>query len=282
MKKLLFLCCAGVLCASDLIGVDSLFKQQSGIRSITSLSLLSTGNPNSYRIYPNISIEGADYVVEDTKVLSLRQTLIYTLIKDLDILTSFGGNYRREEVFDFNTFSYTGNNLFSFNSWWIGLMYSAPKVFDFVPQITVQTSIIEREKILDEKKNFYVHSQSFKASLRSYSDPIVYSVYASFDHNKQRKFDGGRIMYGNGISVGADASLILSPKFSFDVGLEQRIQTPQKVDGYQTTGWRSIPTLSLGMTYSLNSTSAFSISGMAGGSSSAPDSVFGISFWKKF
>ena len=152
MKKLLFLCCAGVLCASDLIGVDSLFKQQSGIRSITSLSLLSTGNPNSYRIYPNISVEGADYVVEDTKVLSLRQTLIYTLIKDLDILTSFGGNYRREEVFDFNTFSYTGNNLFSFNSWWIGLMYSAPKVFDFVPQITVQTSIIEREKILDEKR----------------------------------------------------------------------------------------------------------------------------------
>ena len=99
MKKLLFLCCAGVLCASDLIGVDSLFKQQSGIRSITSLSLLSTGNPNSYRTYPNISVEGADYVVEDTKVLSLRQTLIYTLIKDLDILTSFGGNYRREEVF---------------------------------------------------------------------------------------------------------------------------------------------------------------------------------------
>ena len=47
MKKLLFLCCAGVLCASDLIGVDSLFKQQSGIRSITSLSLLSTGNPNT-------------------------------------------------------------------------------------------------------------------------------------------------------------------------------------------------------------------------------------------
>ena len=207
MKKLLFLCCAGVLCASDLIGVDSLFKQQSGIRSITSLSLLSTGNPNSYRIYPNISIEGADYVVEDTKVLSLRQTLIYTLIKDLDILTSFGGNYRREEVFDFNTFSYTGNNLFSFNSWWIGLMYSAPKVFDFVPQITVQTSIIEREKILDEKKNFYVHSQSFKASLRSYSDPIVYSVYASFDHNKQRKFDGGRIS-----CMAMESTLVLMPR----------------------------------------------------------------------
>lgn len=282
MKKLLFLGCAGFLCASDLIGVDSLFKQQSGIRSITSLSLLSTGNPYSYRLYPNTSLEVGNVEVQDTKRLALRQTLIYTLIKDLDILTSVGGSYRRQEGFDYDNLSITGNNSFQFNSWWVGLIYTAPKLFDFVPQITAQTALIERESAGAEQKTFYVHSQSFKASLRSYSDPVVYSVYASFDYNHQRKFYAGKISYGNGINVGADASLILSPKFSFDVGLEQRIQTPQKIDYERSSGWRSIPTLSLGMTYSINATTAFSVSGMAGGSSAAPDSVFGISLWKKF
>nr|WP_142692649.1 hypothetical protein [Campylobacter troglodytis] len=46
------------LFASDAITIDSLFKKQIGLRSITSLSFLSTGNANSYNLYPNISISG--------------------------------------------------------------------------------------------------------------------------------------------------------------------------------------------------------------------------------
>ncbi|EFB5366683.1 hypothetical protein HGH79_001833, partial [Campylobacter coli] len=39
------------------LNIDSLFKKQIGLRSITSFSLLSTGNANSYSLslYPNIT-----------------------------------------------------------------------------------------------------------------------------------------------------------------------------------------------------------------------------------
>lgn len=272
----------GSLFASDMIGVDSLFKKQSGIRSITSLSFLSTGNPNSYRIYPNVNLEETDSRIEDTKRLSLQQTLIYTVMPSFDIITSVGGSFKREESFEIANFNYKSNDKLQFNAWWLGFIYTAPKFSDFVPQITVQSSVIGQESFRGEYKNFYVNSQSLKLSLRSYSDPIVYSIYTSLDYNHTRKFRTAKIDYGHGVSIGADASIILSPKFSFDTGIEQRIQTPQKINSIKASHVRSIPTLSLGMTYSLNSSSAFSIFGMAGGSSSAPDSLFGLSFWKKF
>lgn len=77
-------------------------------------------------------------------------------------------------------------------------------------------------------------------------------------------------------------SIILSPKISLDVGLEQRYQSGSKFEGRKTSNSYSIPTFSLGATYSLNSDTAISVSGTAGGSSSAPDSVFTISLWRKF
>ncbi|MCW1330037.1 hypothetical protein OLP55_02365, partial [Campylobacter jejuni] len=43
-----------------------------------------------------------------------------------------------------------------------------------------------------------------------------------------------------------------------------------------------IPTLSLGSTYSINSDTAVSVNASFGGSSASPDSIFGISLWKKF
>ena len=77
-------------------------------------------------------------------------------------------------------------------------------------------------------------------------------------------------------------SIILSSKISLDVVLEQRYQSGSKFEGRKTSNSYSIPTFSLGATYSLNSDTAISVSGTAGGSSSAPDSVFTISLWKKF
>ena len=52
LKRFGFALCYAFAFASDLITVDSLFKPQYGIRSITTLSLLTTGNANSYRLYP--------------------------------------------------------------------------------------------------------------------------------------------------------------------------------------------------------------------------------------
>lgn len=53
--------------ASDELNIDSLFKKQIGLRSITSVSLLSTGNANSYSLYPNITIGGDPTIWNDTK-----------------------------------------------------------------------------------------------------------------------------------------------------------------------------------------------------------------------
>ncbi|RTJ33875.1 hypothetical protein C3H80_06175 [Campylobacter jejuni] len=57
MKKifLAFMVLVSCLFASDELNIDSLFKKQIGLRSITSFSLLSTGNANSYSLYPNIT-----------------------------------------------------------------------------------------------------------------------------------------------------------------------------------------------------------------------------------
>ncbi len=57
MKKiyLTFMVLVNCVFASDELNIDSLFKKQIGLRSITSFSLLSTGNANSYSLYPNIT-----------------------------------------------------------------------------------------------------------------------------------------------------------------------------------------------------------------------------------
>ncbi len=69
------------LFASDAITIDSLFKKQIGLRSITNLSLLSTGNANSYNLYPSISVNGDPTIWNDTKQLSLNQTLICSCLQ---------------------------------------------------------------------------------------------------------------------------------------------------------------------------------------------------------
>ena len=60
MRKMIFILAIlnAWLFASDELNIDSLFKKQIGLRSITSFSLLSTGNANSYSLYPNITIGG--------------------------------------------------------------------------------------------------------------------------------------------------------------------------------------------------------------------------------
>ena len=122
--------------ASDAITIDSLFKKQIGLRSITSLSLLSTGNANSYKLYPNIAISGDPTIWNDTKQLSLNQTLIYTLFSRLDVL-SFGGSFARKEFTNFTTNAYSHENATSFDSLWLGLIYTGASFAQLVPQNAV-------------------------------------------------------------------------------------------------------------------------------------------------
>lgn len=283
MKKLLILVfLTSFTFASDELSIDTLFKKQIGLRSITTLSLLSTGNANSYAIYPNFVIGGDPTIWNDTKQGFLNQTFIYTLTPKLDILIAGGGSYARREYTNFLTNTYSTENRIGFDSLWLGFIYTAESMGEFVPQITFQSAIIQREKAINQTKNFYLKSQSLQASLKAYSDPVVYSIYTGFGYNAKRKFRRFNIEYGNSIYVGGDLSIILSPKITLDLGAEQRFQTEQKINGSQNSQLRSIPTLSLGSTYSINADTALSINANFGGSSAAPDSLFGLSLWRKF
>lgn len=189
----------------------------------------------------------------------LTQTFIYTLTPKFDILISGGGSYARQEYTNFFTNAYSHKDRIGFDNLWLGFIYTGDSIADLIPQITFQTTVVQREKAINQTKNFYLKSQSLQASLRGYSDPVVYSIY-----------------------VGGDLSIILSPKITLDLGAEQRFQMKQKINGYQNSEVRSIPTLSLGSTYSINSDTAVSVNASFGGSSASPDSIFGISLWKKF
>lgn len=286
-KKALALCLflsviSSKVFASDELSIDSLFKKQIGLRSISNFSLLSTGNANSYSLYPNLSITGDPTIWNDTKQFSFNQTFIYTLHPKFDILISGSANYARKEYRNFFTNQYSSQNRIGFDNLWLGFIYTADSIADFIPQITFQTALVQREKVINQTKNFYLKSQNIQASLRGYSDPVVYSIYTGFGYNQSRKFKIAKIDYGNSIYIGGDLSIILSPKITLDLGAEQRFQTKQKINGYQNSELRSIPTLSLGSTYSLNSTTAISVNANFGGSSAAPDALFGLSLWKKF
>lgn len=280
MKKLLLtlLFLTSTLLASDELNIDNLFKKQIGLRSITSFSLLSTGNANTYSLYPNISIGGDTTLWDDTKQLSLNQVFIYTLMPKFDILVSGSGSYTRKEYTD------TSNqNRIGFDNLWLGFIYTGKSIADFIPQITFQTAMLQRESSATEnKKSFYLKSQSLQATLRGYSDPVVYSIYSGLGYNAKRKFKIGKIDYGHSLYIGGDLSIILSPKITLDLGAEQRFQTKQKINGNQTSNIRSIPTFSVGSTYSLNQDTAISVNANFGGSSAAPDAIFGLTLWKKF
>lgn len=284
MKKIfcIFFIFISSLFASDSLSIDSLFKKQIGLRSITTFSLLSTGNANSYSLYPNLSINGDPSIWNDTKQGFLSQSFVYTLHPKFDLLLSGSASYARQEFTNFFTNEYSSKTRIGFDNLWLGFIYTANSLYDFIPQITFQSALVQREKAINQTKNFYLASQSIQVSLRSYSDPVVFSLYTGFAYNAPRKFNIGEIKYGHSFYLGGDLSIILSPKISLDLGASQRFQSQQFINGFQNSEIRSIPNLSLGSTYSINSNTAISLNASFGGSSAAPDSVFALSIWKKF
>lgn len=284
MKKLFVVVSILVLSlfASDPITIDSLYKQQVGLRSVTNLSLLSSGNPNVYTSTPNLMINGDPVVWDDTKQLTLTQTLMYALTSKLDIITSFSGSYKRNEYVDYFTLEPKSENNTQFDSFWLGLNYRGDSINGLVPMLTFQAAVFQRESALRQRKNFNFKSYSLKGSLRGYSDPVVYSIYTGYSYNADRNFDFAKLNYGNSIFFGGDLSIILSPKITLDLNIEQRFQTANKVNDKKTTNVRSIPTYSVGSTYSFDDDTSISVSASMGGSSAAPDSIFSFSIWQKF
>ena len=283
MKKLLLLLALSTsIYASDALNIDTLFKKQIGLRSITNLSLTSSGNPNTYSLYPTLNINSAATSWEDTKQLTLSQTFIYTITPKIDILVSGSASGARNEYFNYNTLEHENSTKYNFDALWLGFIYTFDSIAELIPQVRFQSAIVQRQRLSDETKNFWLKSQNLEFSLKGYSDPVVYGIKAGYGYNQKRKFNLANIEYGNSFYFGGDLSIVLSPKISLDLGIEQRFQTAQKINDYKNTDTRSLPTYSVGATYSINSDTALGINSSFGGSSAAPDAVFGMTLWKKF
>lgn len=283
MKKLFFIAFTlSFLFGSDAITIDSLFKRQIGLRSITSLSLITSGNANIYTSYPSLIIGGDPVIWTDNKRLSLNETLIYSFNNKLDFIASFGANATRNEYSNFFTGEPKSENHYSFESLWLGFNYRFNSFDDKILSFSYQAGLIQREKALDVNKSFYFKSHSAKLNLRGYSDPAIWGIYMGFTYNDTRAFDKLAINYGNSYNFGANLSIILSPKISLDLEASQSFQTAQKINGIKYTNLRSIPTYSIGSTYSINDDTSVSFNASLGGGSAAPDSVFNISLWQKF
>lgn len=122
--------------ASDPITMDSLFKKQIGLRSITNVSYLSSGNAYIYNMYPTLVAQPDTKTWTDTKQVSISQTFIYTLTPKFDILVEGNGSYKQNEYVSNFGFSYGSERNFDFDSLWIGGIYTGDSIGGmFIPQV---------------------------------------------------------------------------------------------------------------------------------------------------
>jgi hypothetical protein len=268
------------LFASDPITLDSMFKNQSGLRSITTVQSISSGSSDSFAVYPElVSVnEGRNW--QDVKSVALTQTFLYGLTSKLDILASATASAKRREYVDTNGYGHKNSN--DFDSLWLGGAYSFDSIGVFKPQVTAQAALYQKERFLDETTNLSLKSYSLKAAFKNYSDPIVSSLFVGSIVNMKRHIGGHDIDNGNSYFLGFDMSVVLSPKVSLDLSMEQRYQTESKINGVQSSNSATISTMSIGATYALDAKNSLSVAGSSGGSSHSPDSIFSVSLWQKF
>ena len=181
---------------------------------------------------------------------------------------------------DYSGYSSVTNN--DIDSVWMGGVYSFDMVGDFKPQLTAQLSTFQRQRYIEESKSFYFDSMSLKLAFRNFSDPVISNLYIGTVQSGTRSFATKKVDNGNSYFVGFDMSIVLSPKISLELGVEERYQTQSKVNGVKYANSLSLPTMSIGATYSLNPKASLIVSGSSGGSSRSPDSIMSVSLWKKF
>lgn len=164
------------------------------------MSFLSSGNAYIYNLYPTLVAQPDTKTWTDTKQLSLNQTFIYTLAPKFDLLVSGSGSYKQNEYFSYLGFDYTTERSFDFDSLWVGGIYTADTIAEmFIPQITLQGSVLQREEHFDETKNFTFQSFSAQLAFKNYSDPVISSLYIGGIYNRERTFNYGNLEYGNSL-----------------------------------------------------------------------------------
>lgn len=269
------------LFASDPVSLDSMFKNQQGLRSITTLESLSSGSSNSFSTYPNVVAVNEGKYWQDVKMLSLHQTFLYDFTDKFDTLVTVNGSIKRREYYDLLSL-YGHENSTDFDSIWFGGTYAFDMINEFKPYLTIQAALFQKERYIDSTTNAFLKSYSAKASFRNYSDPVISTLYIGTIFNGTKTIGGYKVENGNSFSAGLEFSIILSPKIALDIGAEQRYQTETKIDGVKYSNTSTISTMTIGATYSINPKSSLAVSSSMGGSSQSPDSILSVSLWQKF
>ncbi|RLA82217.1 MAG: hypothetical protein DRG78_07820 [Epsilonproteobacteria bacterium] len=269
------------LYASDAISIDSIFKKNNGIRSITSFDIITSNNTRNFTSYPTMSSYDDGSNVTENRQAILNQTILYGYNNDIDLL--FSGSYiydRTTYAGQTSNYSETSN---SFDSLWVGFKYDLDTVAgQFKPNITFQTALAQNTtyQTKDEKHN--LKSYSLKYALKHYSDPLVSSISFSTTQNLKRNIGDKEIKLPNSYTIGLDLSLVLNPKVSLNFAFDNTYQDKMKEDNYTVNDSTILSSMGFGVTYSLNEKNAFTFNSKIGTSANTPDSTMSFSLWHKF
>jgi len=282
-KKYLFLSMlfSSSIYASDAISIDSIFKKNNGIRSITSLDIVTSNNTRSFTSYPTMSSFDDGSNITESRQTILNQTILYGYNSDIDLL--FSGSF----IYDRTTYAGATSNYSetsnSFDSLWVGLKYDLDTIAgQFKPNITFQTALAQNTTYQTKEKRSSLKSFSLKYALKHYSDPLVSSISFSTTQNLKRDVGDKEIKLPDSYTLGLDISLILNPKVSLNFAFDNTYQTKMKEDSYTVNDSTILSTMGFGVTYSLNEKNAFTFNSKIGTSANAPDSTMSFSLWHKF
>jgi hypothetical protein len=284
LKKTVWL--AGILLsqhliASDAITIDSIFKHNDGLRSMTTLDFVTSGSGRRFSTYPTLIGIDDGSVLVDSKKVALNQTFLYALNEKMDLIVSANGSYQNLQYANSNGFSDDTDT--NFDALWIGVNYQFDVLFaEFKPSITFQIPLYEKSFYQNSDSGDSLKAFSARFALKNYSDPLVSTFYISTMQNFERKIGVKDVEYPDSYSLGLDLSLILNPKASINFNFEQRYQSVLKEDASETNPSTTLPTMGLGATYSINQMNSVTISSSVGNSSNSPDSVVSLSLWHKF
>jgi hypothetical protein len=283
MKKYLSLAMlfSSSLHASDAISIDSIFKKNNGIRSITSLDIVTANNSRSFTSYPTMSSFDDGSNVTETKQTILNQTVLYGYSSKVDLL--FSGSFIHDKTTYAGTTSNIDETSSSFNGLWIGAKYDFDSIFgQFKPNITFQTAVTQNTTYQNIEEKHTLKSFSLQYSLRNYSDPLVSSISFATTQNLKRDVGEKEIKLPDSYTIGLDISLILNPKVSLNFAFDNTYQTKMKEDNYTVNDSTILSSMGFGVTYSLDEKNAFTFNSKIGTSANAPDSTMSFSLWHKF
>lgn len=267
--------------ASDAITVDSIFKQNEGLRSITTINFISANNTRVFSSYPVTSSLDDGSSISETQKLSLNETLLYSYNPETDILIS--GNYSSDKttyIGENDTYHKTSNNI---DSLWIGLSYSLETIFEqFKPSLSFQTAVVQNNQYQSTEstesfKNFYL-----KYSMRNYSDPLISTISFSSTQNLKYTIAEKEINPSDSYSISLDISLILNPKISLNMGFNNTYQTSLRENSYVINDSTILSDMGFGVSYIINEKNSFTFNSQIGTSANTPNSITSFSLWHKF